>query len=496
MMRESTQGITRVCESWWAKLADSTKVEQHTFAAQLLELLGWPAPEPMQVKAPWTRDVSVSYALRGGAQTAIAAHFVMPGTLEPPSSIVERGLDFCEATRILVNGTRSMNIQYTFISDLYRSYLYDANADELLLYADAPAEFDRRFVRVLSRADVERGAIEEVRRQPRSQAARQLREWCQRWCSVLCAEGQLSEESAYLAIDRLIVLGFLYTHNVLRKTRWEFRERFGGIVGMTFSATPKGCGQRLNDLGRDMWRDWKATLFAPNPAIDRVLARDTVAAPFLKEFACLSRTKLTIATVLESFNYGDPSEKARVRMVPDGNKRRETILARQTLDTVDDAHFEIDLKEEGYRALFHWFDRLVGLYDRLDIEFEVQAEQQAPPDEDLDLFAWAEQNATQPGALSDRFLHAAERGVTVFYSTPRQLRTARLLLHLHVISLYHQTKEHFSRFPDIDETLKPRPRVLDSDQRWMHQPAPEEGEHWEEEDTCITAPQPQIPGSL
>ena len=467
MTRDSSEDITKLCELWWSKLAASTKVEQHEFAEQLLALLGWADFEAVQTKAHWTGLVSATYILRGGAETAVAAHFVMPGNLESPGSLVEHGLDFCKTTRLLAGGTRSLNVPYAFITDLYRSYLYDVRADELLLYADAPVHFKDRFVAVLNRDDVERGAIEEIRRQPRSSAARQLREWSQRWCSQFCdGNPHLSEEVTALAIDRLLVTGFLLYHNILKRAGWDFPKRVGSLAALALSDTPQGCGRQLTGLFNALWKDWGAQLFAPVPYLEEVLAQDAVATPLLREFTLLSRSKFTIATILESFNYGEPDEMARVRMVPGDNAERETFLAKLNLDTVDEAQLEIDLKPEGYRAIFHWFDKLVALYERLQVDYAAREARQAEP-EDMDLLQWAERDAARPRALVDKRQYAAEHGLIVYYTNPRQLRTARLMLCLHLITRYHQTKEHFEGFPDLEATFRPRPSILDSDRKWM-----------------------------
>jgi hypothetical protein len=220
-------------------------------------------------------------------------------------------------------------------------------------------------------------------------------------------------------------------------------------------------------------------LIAPSaPALDAVLERDDIAAPLLKEFALHSRSKFTIASLLESFNYGDAAEKARVRMVPKASEEREVYLARQTRATIDQARIEIDLSDEGYRAIFHWFDKLVALYERLDIESDIPVERGAGRPEDIDLFAWSEMAAKRPQALGDRLQYAVEHGLVVYCSTPRQWRTARLMLYLHLISRYYQTKHRFLHFPCMAETLRERPRVLDTDRKWIYQPAPGDSEDW------------------
>lgn len=479
-MIEASQEITRLCESWWGQLTDNARVDQHPFAEQLLALLGWRRAASLDSRPVLAHVGAVSYLLRGEGETApVAAHFVMPGALEPPSAVIKRGLDFCETTRLLVNETRALKLDYAYVTDSGRSYLYDARTDELLLGADGPAEFRREIAVVLNPAHVEQGSLDAVRREPRSESARRLREWCQTWCDTIAAESRLNEETGFLAIDRLLVLRFLFEHDILKRPGWLLRRRFSELVGKAFSADPRGCGRQLTGLFHDIWLDWKAGLFSALPALDAVLEQDHVAVPLLKEFALHSRTKFSIAAILESFNYGDAPEKARVRMVPDGNEEREAYLARQTSATVDSVHIEIDLADEGYRAVFHWFDKLQALYQRLETEWDAQARAGAPPAKDVDLFAWSEQAAQLPKALTDRLQYAAEQGITIYYSTPRQLRIARLILYLHLVHRYHQTKQRFLQFPRLDNVFKPRPRVLDSDRKWIYQTRASDCHDWE-----------------
>jgi len=486
-MRESSVEITKLCESWWGKLADSTKVDQHRFAEQLLGLLGWKDLKPVETKfmaVVEDSDTSAGgnictacYMLRGSGQASIAVYFVMPGALEPPTPVIQRGLDFCETTRWLVNETRAMHVDYAFMTDLYRSYLYDVRSDDLLLHANSPVEFKREFVEILSRPNVERGSLEEVRRQPRSYIARQLREWCHHWCETLVAEAKVGEDTAFLALDRLLVLRYLFDHDILKRTGWRLRQRFADLVTKAFSAQPRGVGRLLTGLFHDIWFDWKADLFAAVPALDAVLAKDAVASELLREFCLHSRDKFGIATILESFNYGDAAEKARVRMVPEPDEEREAYLSKQRMDTIDSVRIELDLADEGYRSIFFWFDKLVDLYERLEVEYDLKSLRSASASQELDLFAWSEMAAKRPHALADKFQHVVENGMTIFYSSPRQLRTARLMLYLHLINRYDQAKQKFVRFPKIEGVFKLRPRVLESDRKRIFQTAPKE-EEW------------------
>ncbi|NIA16641.1 MAG: hypothetical protein GWP08_21535 [Nitrospiraceae bacterium] len=483
-MMESSLEITKLCESWWGRVADSSKADQRQFAEQLLELLGWHDTAPAEPRPVLTQLGAVAYILRGDGQTAVAAYFVMPGSLEPPTPVIQRGLDYCETTRWLVNETRATHLDYAFITDLHRSYLYDARTDELLLHANSPDDFKRDFVDILTRADVERGALEEVRRQPRSYAARQLREWCHHWCETFMAgaagrpQAVLTEDVALLAIDRLLVLRYLFDHDILKRTGWRLRKRFADLAAKAFRADPRGCGKQLTAMFHDIWFDWKADLFAANPALDAVLERDEVAVPLLKEFSLHSRTKFSIATILESFNYGEAAEKARVRMVPEIDEDREVYLSKQTTATIDSVHIEIDLEDEGYRAVFFWFDKLVALYERLEVEFDAKMFRGTPPEQEMDLFAWSEIAAKRPQALADKFQHVIEHGLTMYYSSSRQLRIARLMLYLHLVSRYDLTKQRFLQFPPMQAVFKPRPRVLESDRKQIFQPQTKNDNEW------------------
>lgn len=462
-MREGSGNIARLCASWWETLTDSTKSEQHRYAEELLRLLGWEQPIALTPKEAAAAFSARPYLLRASGQTTIAVYFVLPGTIEPPSNVVNHGLDFCLATRMLTDQARETGASYALITDLYRSYFYDLRTDELLLYADEPDTFDREFTEALRRPNVERGALEEVRREPRSTTARRLREWCERWTTVIATRGRISPDTASLAIDRLLVVRYLFAHNILRRTKWRLEQRFQQLTCRAADADTRGLSRDLIHLFHDMWFDWRIDLFEPAPDLDKAISDDGLAATMLSEFALLSRGKFSIATILESFNHGDPQEKMRVRMVPDINEDRESYLAKQTVDTADDARIEVDLAEEGYRAIFYWFDKVVALYERLAVDFDNRARRTQPIAQDMDLFAWSELDANRPGACADKFAHACEKGLRVYYRGPRQYRVGRLMLTLHLISRYDQHRVPVAQFPSIKTAMVERPAILPAD---------------------------------
>lgn len=466
---EPSVEITRLCESWGERLSDSTRSDHLDYAKRFLSLLGWEDTVAQEVSANNAgASAPVSFVLRGGAQSAIATYFVLPGSIDPPTSIVERGLDFCAGTRRLVDGARQSNINYAFVTDLFRSYLYDAYTDELLLYSDTPAAFNRDMANVLTKAGVERGSLEEVRRAPRSSAARQLREWCHHWLELLNNKTEVDEETAFLAIDRLLILAYLFEHDILKQSGWRLRSRYSELLSIATSPNPEGCGRSLTTLFHDIWFDWKAEIFHPSPKLDAAMEDDAFAAQMLKEFSLMSRKKFTIATILESFNYGDAAEKARIRLVPEIDPERETYLGKQTLESVDSARITVDILDEGYRAIMHWFDKLVDTYSGLGIQFESKGYCDEHGNEATDLFTWSEIDATRPDALKDYFQFALEEGMDILYVTRRQYRTARLLLYLHLISKYAESKHRFIQFPRIENALKKRPALTGSDKAWGH----------------------------
>ena len=469
-MRESSIKIADLCEAWWERMADSTRCEQHRYIEALLKLLDWDQPIPFSAKEGASSLSATPYLLRAAGQTTVAAYFVMPGTLDPPTAVVERGLDFCGATRIIVDEAGTLNVNYTLVSDLYRAYLYDVRTDELLLYADDPQAFTGELGSVLKRANMERGSIEEIRRNPRSAVARQLREWCHHWVEILGSRHRLPEESASLVIDRLLVMRYLFDRNIMGRTRSRLEERFRKLTAKAAGPAPEGTGAQLVKLFHDMCFDWRVEVFEAAPDIDRALEDDAIAAPLLKEFALLSRGKFSIATILEGFNYGDPAEKMRVRMVPDINEERELYLYRQTLGSIDSARIQLDLIEEGYRAIFHWFDAVTALYERLEVDFDAKTYINVPQAQELDLFEWSEMDSNRPSACQDKIAHACEHGFGIYYSGTRQYRVARLMLILHMISRYTESHQAVSRFPSLKNALMPRPQVLPSDRVFNMRP--------------------------
>ena len=460
MTQSTAIQINRYCESRWG-LDKTASINVRDFQHQVkefLSVLGWSLPLPFSLQ-PETNSDALSFLLRIDENHQLASYFTWPGSLSKPSAILSHGLDFSTLTHMLVRDAQQGKLQYVFICDLNCAYLYDTKSEELLLHAEDVQSFKQDFVAVISSDAVSIDALKELRHPPRSAAARQLREWSLRWVTFLIEENGLSHDTATILTDRVLMLRFLFQCDLFRRTRKRHEQRLKQLIEQAKSTDISGCGIALVRLFHDMWLDWRIDLMERIPELDTVLERDALAAALLQEVDLISCSKFSVENILESFNYGNATEKLRVRMVPDDNDERELYLEKQTINTIDDAHITIDLHEEGYRDIFHWFDKIATLYEQLDFDF-AQHLHGAHKDESLDLLTWSQCDATRPHACSDRFAHACEKGITLYYSDAQQLRVGRLMLTLHLINCYNINHMAVERFPSVMKALVPRPDLI------------------------------------
>jgi hypothetical protein len=124
--------IAQLCETWWERMADEPRAWQGRYADELLRLLGWETPLPFSPREASTSLGARPFILRANGKNTCIVYFVQPGTIDPPSAVVERGLDFCPATRMLAEEAHEIGVSRALITDLYRFYLYDSTKGELL----------------------------------------------------------------------------------------------------------------------------------------------------------------------------------------------------------------------------------------------------------------------------------------------------------------------------------------------------------------------------
>ena len=205
----------------------------------------------------------------------------------------------------------------------------------------------------------------------------------------------------------------------------------------------------------------------------------------------MAKSKFSQASILESFNFGEASEKARVRLVPEPSEERESWLGRLSVSHIGDSKMELDILEEGYRAIPHWFDRLLSAVTRIgrehDLSSMVSEGAVAVPDfaesGELDLFSWSEESqGDDMGARRtevDLIDVCLGRLFKVWAASERQHRTARIVLLLHVIELYEEGRFSFGVFPEMDGAIADRPALLESDKQWIYQGRGGVSEGWD-----------------
>ncbi|MDK1021577.1 MAG: hypothetical protein QGD90_08070 [Candidatus Hydrogenedentes bacterium] len=446
--------LIKLCEDWCKDTTDAADRDLRGCFEKYLSLLGWEAPKSFE-----SAFLDVSGFVEAPDGISLVVYFTVSDALLPPSKLLGLGLDFCDSTRWRVEEAREHHFDYALITDLYRSYLYDVETDELLLSSDTPSIFLIEIYDEITKECVDEGSLREIRRNPRSTVAKQLRHWRSRWSTSIEQQAGGSDEIAATLIDRLFVLRFLAERELERKGGSGLHNRIRALGDQARSPAPGGTGKELERLFNGLFSARRMALYAPAPELKPILENDDLLAPMLGEFALISKVKFTIPALLESFNFGEAAEKARVRLVPGGDGRREDLIANQTLDAIDDFQLEIDVLEEGYRAIGFWLGKLTALYHRLAREAEAADVPELGP------------GGRMPRAIRDMHRHSVESGLRIFYNSPRQFRTARLMLYLYTIKAYSDSGEAFAHFPKVELAFKQRPVLLDSEKRWIAQPS-------------------------
>lgn len=454
---DQARELVKLCEDWCKDTTDVADRDLRGCFEKYFGLLGWESPKPFE-----SAFLDVSGFVEAQDGISLVAYFTPPDALVPPSKLLGRDLDFCSSTRWRIEEAREHHFDYALITDLYRSYLYDVETDELILSSDTPSIFLIEIYDEITKECVDEGSLREIRRNPRSIVARQLRDWRSRWSTSIEEQAGGSDEIAATLIDRLIVLRFLAEREMDRKGGSGLRNRIRALGDQARSPAPGGTGKGLERLFNGLFSARRMALYAPAPELKPILENDNLLAPMLGEFALISKAKFTIPTILESFNFGEAAEKARVRLVPRGDGRREELLEGQMLETIDKFRLEIDVLEEGYRAIGFWLDKLTAVYHRLGREAEAVRLNESDA---------SEGSSPLPRAIRDMHRHSVESGLCIFYNSARQFRTGRLMLYLYTIKAYSDSGEAFAHFPKVESAFVQRPVLLDSEKRWIVRPS-------------------------
>ena len=208
--------LVELCESWWDNPGGSSDALVRV-AENFLRCLAWGQWE-MSNAGP-----TLILSVQGAEETQLDFAFLPPGKLDPSSKVVDPGLDFAIAARPLVVACRDGGARYVLVTDLCRSYLYDADSDELLLHADSPQLFLREIFDEVTRECVDEGGLHEVRRPSRSMMARHLGEWEQRWIRTITGGNEETQPIAEQFIDQLVIARFFLERSEERRVGKECR---------------------------------------------------------------------------------------------------------------------------------------------------------------------------------------------------------------------------------------------------------------------------------
>lgn len=460
-MRHKPPDLPTRIQAWAEAMAQGGCDQRAAVAESFLGAMGWSEPVPLACPGEAARFQPAAYLLTRNGMGAAVALFLAPGHLRAPGVLEEQSLDYGPAARALCHAVGAMKVRYALLTDLTYACLYDTQTGELLTWADSPETIAFEICAELEAPRVERGVLDEFRRPPRSQVARSLREWRARWVHQLTTRQGLAEEGAGRLLDRLILLRHMAERNVLRRAGWHLRPVVEDLLTRAAEGNTAGLGSALLRLFEGIERQWRARIFAGSPEERAPLEDEPLARSLLQEWALQSRTKFHPETILESFNYGGAQEKARVRMVPDPDEERMSMLRRQPPEKADEIQIRVDIDAEGYRAIGFWLDQVVGSYARLSREFEAPPPTAEAQPQSQDLIAWSEDVATTPRAFLDPYQQAIEKGLVLTYRTPHQLRVGRIVLYLHLMESYRAAKIRLVRFPDVDAAFRPDGRVVD-----------------------------------
>jgi hypothetical protein len=478
--------VVALCNRWWTEMSHSKTAVIRTVAEEWLGHLGWTPEEPV-----FLDGAACGYVVSSETGQRVVFYFTMPGELETPSTVVEKGLDYCETTLMLVGEAQLSKYDYIVITDLNRAYVYDSATDELLLSSDSPQLFVDDVMEFLVKDAVDAGVLDELRRDPASYVARQLRTWCERWTVILSREPYGDEAIADMIMDRMLVLRFLYDHSICETPGWSYKGQFTHVISSSYEDAPATAKQHLVQLMDDMQGVWKCDLFRHEESIVRIITKSQSVVTMIQELALMAKTKFTVSTILESFNYGDASEKARVRLVPEPSEERELWLGRLGTSRMGVTKLEVDVLEEGYRSISYWLDRVLESLRRIAVEKDLStwAEEclvDAPvfgESGEMDLFSWGSESASDVNAPNvgrvDLLCLALEKLFYVWTSTERQRRTSRIVLLLHLIESYESRGFPFGTFPELETAFGDRPSMLDADKQWIYKGRDIEEDEWE-----------------
>ncbi|MCX8064236.1 MAG: hypothetical protein N3G21_03605 [Candidatus Hydrogenedentes bacterium] len=450
-------------DCWWRLAYNSTGLERYRYSEDFFNRLGWETFTPLPETKTMRELGCFNFLLATPNQKTLQVIIVPKDSIYLPSKVKNNYLDFCPLSRILLQEIDKVYSAFIFITDFSKFHLYSLRDNTLILWADYPAQFIRDIAPYLLHENVTKDVLEEIPRVTKSIFAKEIRDWFSYWHKKLLETVKLPEEKTDTLLDRFIVLHNVFTNMLFPRMREVFESRFLTLVDeATWGSTNSNIGEELVALFHDIWFHWRIAPFQIDTEIDSILTESTIALEILQNFPLLSPQKFEMPVILESFNFGDAQERMRIRMIPEPNPEREMYLKTQTKNTIDNAKIEIDIRDEGYRAILFWFDRLIKCYEDIE-ESEFSETSTNTKDTEDDLLSWGINHNSKPSALKDKIGYACTNGFKILYQTSRQLRIAKLILTLHLIEIYAKRDLSVEKFPPLEQIFIHKPAIIPSE---------------------------------
>ena len=450
-------------DCWWRLAYNSVGSERYRYSEDFFRRLGWEIFIPLPETEIMKELGCFNFLLTTPNQKTLQVIIAPKDSIYPPSKLKNSYLDFCPISRIIIQEIEKNYSSHIFITDFSKFHLYSLQDQTLVLWADYPAQFIHDLSPYIIFKNVEKGILEEIPRVTKSVFAKEIREWFSYWHKKLLETAKLPDEKTDNLLDRFLILHHVFSNRLFPRTRENFQSRFLELIDRAvFNYDSEMLGEELIALFHDIWFHWRISPFQIDAEIDSALAQPDIAIELLQNYPLLSPNKFEIPILLESFNFGDAQERMRIRMIPEPKPERELFLRNQTKDTIDEVKIEVDIKDEGYRAILFWFDRLIKCYDDLE-EREFPQQQNNENNFEEDLWTWGLNYNSKPSALKDKIGYACSNGFRIIYHTSRQLRVAKLILTLHLIELYAQKNPELEKFPYIEKIFIHKPAIIPSE---------------------------------
>ncbi|MCD6288234.1 MAG: hypothetical protein J7M12_03880 [Candidatus Hydrogenedentes bacterium] len=420
------------------------------FIVELAQDLGWRPDEGSIRHDPADRGTGTYLTVYAGSHSPLSFGVVKPSDLDPFFEVNGVGIDV--PAPVLVSSLASSGpppARHLLLTDGDRAVLLDASSQEPLLSAETADRFDWTIKPLLVRDRVLGGSLRELRRKTFTTFAKELREWSTDWENTLVEKIGMDRAASHRLLDSMIIARAGIDSQMFRSVANGklYRLAVDGLF-----ADRQSSGVKWRELLCSLRTELGLALLDIDETADRLFAADGLGTDLCRSLMEQSRSKFTVPVVLESFNYGDPSEKSLVRMRPELDEDIEIYLSRQTVETIPDINVTVDLNELGYRGVLNVFDRLLRFYTELEESLGLLTPTSS------DEVGLSHADSTDPvesrrQAFRDIPQFVVRHNFVARVNTAHQHRVVTLLLYLHVLYHHERSQRAFKRFPPAESCV-------------------------------------------